>query len=156
MPGLLGRKRLHRWRALVDCFANKLYTVGPGGYKISLSPGSRVYDLKESYSGHLILPCTRYTAKRGQSSFPTAEEPADCPRRRTCEGTCQYWVGYCRPCGAPCERTTGHANLHVCAEGFTDNHQPPHQLTGENMTDFMRRLNFPVLGDEALPDTTRQ
>jgi len=37
-----------------------MFTIGVGGYKIALSPGSRVYELELSTGGHLMLPCTDY------------------------------------------------------------------------------------------------
>eukprot|EP00975_Prorocentrum_lima_P003850 840916-Prorocentrum_lima.AAC.1 len=38
MPALLGQKSLSRSRSVLDCFNNKLYQIGPGGYKMQLSP----------------------------------------------------------------------------------------------------------------------
>eukprot|EP00973_Karenia_brevis_P044642 6182743-Karenia_brevis.AAC.1 len=37
-----------------------MYQLGPGGYKIMLSPGTRTYELEESHAGHLMLPCSRF------------------------------------------------------------------------------------------------
>eukprot|EP00973_Karenia_brevis_P014846 2028045-Karenia_brevis.AAC.1 len=37
-----------------------MHQVGPGGYKILLSPGTRAYELEESHAGHLMLPCSRF------------------------------------------------------------------------------------------------
>ena len=59
-PALLGIQSLRRRRCVIDCFSNRLYTIGPGGYKLSLSPGSREYTLEEAHSGHLMLPCTDF------------------------------------------------------------------------------------------------
>ena len=59
-PALLGQKSLKKMRCLLDCFTNKLYRCGPGGYNIKLSPGSVQYDLEESHAGHLMLPCSRF------------------------------------------------------------------------------------------------
>ena len=60
IPALLGIPSLRERRAVLDCHANKMYTVGVGGYRIALSPGSKVYELEESTGGHLMLPCTDY------------------------------------------------------------------------------------------------
>ena len=49
-------------RTLIDVYNNRMYTVGPGGYEIKLSPGSRVYDLSTSPSGHMILPADCWNA----------------------------------------------------------------------------------------------
>ena len=56
-PALLGIRSLRDRRALIDCFSQKMYTVGPGGYKIALSPGSKTHDLELSTGRHLMLPC---------------------------------------------------------------------------------------------------
>ena len=58
VPALLGIKTLKQRRAIIDCFTGKMFLVGQGGYKLSLSPGSRSLDLYESHSGHWLLPCT--------------------------------------------------------------------------------------------------
>ena len=62
-PALLGQKSLKKMRAVLDCSNNKLYRIGPGGYRMHMSPGSVVYDLEESHSGHLMLPCSRFRPK---------------------------------------------------------------------------------------------
>jgi len=59
-PALLGIKSLRRQRCVIDCFSNKMYTIGPGGYRLQLSPGSQQYDLQLAHSGHLMLPCTDF------------------------------------------------------------------------------------------------
>ena len=76
IPGLLGRKAMKEHRVLLDCFNNKFYTVGPGGYKIQLSPGSQVRDMEESAAGHLMLPCTRYPARLSETQLAFAPEAA--------------------------------------------------------------------------------
>ena len=82
-PALLGQKSLKRMRAVLDCFSNKLYLIGPGDYHIELSAGSRVYDLEESHAGHLMLPCSRFQRQPQQQdnvqSFAAAEEPKNTP-----------------------------------------------------------------------------
>jgi len=65
-PALLGQKSLKKMQAVLDCYNNKLYRIGPGGYKMQLSPGSVTYDLEESHSGHLMLPCSRFTRRPDQ------------------------------------------------------------------------------------------
>jgi hypothetical protein len=62
IPGLLGRRALKEHRVLLDCFNNKFIMVGPGGYELKLSPGSETYELEESPAGHLMLPCSKYSA----------------------------------------------------------------------------------------------
>jgi hypothetical protein len=65
-PALLGQKSLKKMKGLLDCYNNRLYRVGPGGYKISLSPGSVTYPLEESHAGHLMLPCSRFSRHPNQ------------------------------------------------------------------------------------------
>jgi hypothetical protein len=65
-PALLGQKSLKNMQAVLDCYNNKLYRIGPGGYEMKLSPGSVVYDLEESHSGHLMLPCSRFAPRPNQ------------------------------------------------------------------------------------------
>jgi len=60
VPGLLGLDTLVRLHALLDCAGRKLFLVGPGGYKLQLSPGSMSCDLEVANTGHLLLPCTDY------------------------------------------------------------------------------------------------
>ena len=64
-PALLGQKSL-----------KKMYLVGPGGYRVNLSPGSVVYPLEESHVGHLMLPCSRFGRHANQQevkSFASEE-----------------------------------------------------------------------------------
>ena len=89
-PALLGQKSLKKMRCLLDCFNNKLYRVGPGGYKIQLSPGSVIYPLEESHAGHLMLPCSRFSRHANQHEevqiFTTEEDEAKPETRFSCEG----------------------------------------------------------------------
>ena len=68
VPVLLGMKTLKKWRALIDVVGKRLYLMGPGTVKVTCPPGSRIYDLQESPSGHLTLPV---------SCFADANENAD-------------------------------------------------------------------------------
>ena len=58
LPALLGLNSLTRLKAIIDCPNKRLMLVGPGGYKIQLSPGSKVLPLHSAPTGHLLLPCT--------------------------------------------------------------------------------------------------
>ena len=69
-PALLGQRSLKRNRTVLDCYNNRMYQVGPGGYKIALSLGSRTFDLEESHSGHLMLPCSSFK-KNAHGKKPT-------------------------------------------------------------------------------------
>ena len=58
IPGLLGRRSMKANRVVIDCYNNRFFTIGPGGYVLKLSPGSTTADLPESEAGHLMLPCS--------------------------------------------------------------------------------------------------
>jgi hypothetical protein len=60
IPGLLGRRSMKTHRVVLDCFNDKFITIGPGGYQMKLSPGSKVFNLHESEAGHMMLPCAYY------------------------------------------------------------------------------------------------
>ncbi|CAK0800860.1 unnamed protein product [Prorocentrum cordatum] len=47
VPALLGRASLRDQRILLDCFNNRMYRIGPGGYSLQLSPGSSQYHLDD-------------------------------------------------------------------------------------------------------------
>ena len=47
VPALLGMRSLYDMGAVIDCRNRRLYRVGPGGYRIILSPGSRVDPSRE-------------------------------------------------------------------------------------------------------------
>ena len=55
-------------RALIDTFTGRIYLVGPGGYEIKLSPGSKRLPLQRSEQGHQMLPCTRYSTSSSHQS----------------------------------------------------------------------------------------
>ena len=57
LPGIIGQRTLKENRCLIDCFNLELYIIGPGGFRIELSPGSDKFKLEESEDGHPILPC---------------------------------------------------------------------------------------------------
>ena len=41
---------------------------GPGGYKIEWSPGTKRLPMVPAPSGHLVIPCGKFAAARGQKS----------------------------------------------------------------------------------------
>ena len=61
VPGLLGLESLKKHRALMDTYNGRLFFIGPGGYQLGLSPGSKVFELEESPSKHWLLPCTEWS-----------------------------------------------------------------------------------------------
>ena len=56
LPALLGLKSLRGKRCALDMHAPALLVPGPGGLEYRLSPGSHVFRLEVSPSGHLIQP----------------------------------------------------------------------------------------------------
>jgi hypothetical protein len=57
LPALLGLQSLTNRRALIDVFNRQIVFVGPGGYRLQTSPGSKTYKLYPAKTGHLMLPC---------------------------------------------------------------------------------------------------
>ena len=75
VPALMGLETIDNHRALLDVHSKRLILVGPGGYKLQLSPGSRVYNLEQANTGHLMLPCSNFeaVARSGQTVSFNAE-----------------------------------------------------------------------------------
>ena len=59
LPPLLGNKTLRRLRSLLDLGDGRLIVPGPGGVELTLSPGSRVFQLELTDSGHYVLPLSK-------------------------------------------------------------------------------------------------
>ena len=74
VPALLGVRSLKQRRCVMDCFTGRLYTMGAGGYKMALSPGSQMVKLHAAHSGHWILPCTDWAAKASSSHLSAAAD----------------------------------------------------------------------------------
>ena len=53
---LLGNRTLRRMQVIMDCGRGKLIIPDPGGVEVKMSPGSRVFDLELTSSGHWVLP----------------------------------------------------------------------------------------------------
>ena len=69
LPPLLGNKTLRRLRTLLDLGDGRMIVPGPGGVELHLSPGSRVFALELTDSGHYVLPLTkRSSTKSDQDS----------------------------------------------------------------------------------------
>ena len=60
VAALLGLKVLTRMRSIMDMGTNRLIVPGPGGVEMRLSPGTIVYPLEPTHSGHLLLPCSEF------------------------------------------------------------------------------------------------
>ena len=61
VPALLGLETMKRQRTIIDVGAKKYVIPGPGDVHVSLPPQSKVYDLVDSSSGHLLLPIDNWT-----------------------------------------------------------------------------------------------
>jgi len=57
LPALFGLSSISKLKGLIDTHHKRIIFVGPGGYKLQLSPGSKVYQLYSAPTGHLMLPC---------------------------------------------------------------------------------------------------
>ena len=60
LPGLLGLNVMERRHVVLDLVHKKYIEVGPGGFKLTLPPGSRVLDMHTAPTGHLMLPITEW------------------------------------------------------------------------------------------------
>ena len=60
LPALLGLCSISKLKGLIDTHHKQIIFIGPGGYKLSLSPGSKVYQLHSAPTGHLMLPCQEW------------------------------------------------------------------------------------------------
>lgn len=56
LPPLLGNKTLRKMQVILDCGSGKMIIPGPGGVEVKMSPGSNVFDLELTSSGHWVLP----------------------------------------------------------------------------------------------------
>ena len=68
IPALASFDILERRRVVLDCFNGKYYEMGPGGYDITLSPGSRVIHMHKAPTGHPMLPVTEWTSVKPGAS----------------------------------------------------------------------------------------
>ena len=59
LPPLLGLKSLTSKRALLDMHSRLLIFPGQGGVEVKCSPGTQLFQLEMSQSGHLLLPIRR-------------------------------------------------------------------------------------------------
>ena len=74
IPALYGQRSLRANRAVIDTINSRLYQLGPGEFKIIYPRGTRIFDLVDSPSGHMLLPVTEFDAipRAGARSQPSA------------------------------------------------------------------------------------
>ena len=82
IPALHGQKSLRANRSLIDTVHNKLYQLGPGEFKIVYPNGTRIYDLSDSPSGHMLHPVTEFFAVPGSTSSPSSSPKTPYTRSR--------------------------------------------------------------------------
>ena len=70
LPALLGLKALSKYKAVLDTHNKQLILVGAGGYKLQLSPGSKVLALQSAPTGHLMLPCCCWNGAKVKPGQP--------------------------------------------------------------------------------------
>ena len=68
VPAILGLKTLTRMRAMMDMDPKhpRLIVPGPGGVQLQCAPGTVIYPLEPTHSGHLLLPCSDLDRKPGE------------------------------------------------------------------------------------------
>eukprot|EP00971_Amphidinium_carterae_P336659 6473146-Amphidinium_carterae.1 len=76
---LLGAKSLEHNKVLLDTAAGTFTTVGPGGYKIEFSPGSRTYQMVRAPSGHWVLPINRFQQRQRESNTSNSSSSNPAP-----------------------------------------------------------------------------
>ena len=62
IPALYGQRSLRANRSIIDTINSRLYQLGPGEFKIICPRGTRIFDLTDSPSGHMLLPVTEFDA----------------------------------------------------------------------------------------------
>ena len=53
---------MKRLKVIMDTGSRRFIVPGPGGVRVQLSPGSEVYNMEDSHSGHFLLPCSQFGA----------------------------------------------------------------------------------------------
>ena len=72
LPALLGLDALTRHHAIICCETKRLIFPGPGGYKLALSPGSKILRLYTAPTGHLMLPCAEWNRQATGNAKPVS------------------------------------------------------------------------------------
>jgi hypothetical protein len=68
VPALLGLRSMQEKHTLLDLQNRRMLMVGPGGYELKLSPGSKSLRLETSPSGHILLPATEWEKANASTS----------------------------------------------------------------------------------------
>jgi hypothetical protein len=69
IPALWGLRSLVQQRAVVDVYNKRIFMMGPEGYRLDCSPGTKTYQLESAKSGHLLLPVTEWKENRNKHAF---------------------------------------------------------------------------------------
>ncbi|CAK0831488.1 unnamed protein product [Prorocentrum cordatum] len=95
VPALLGRASLRDQRILLDCFNNRMYRIGPGGYSLQLSPDGNIGEFgthEDDGIGDLddirfdILACSNRTDSRIHQDGKQEDHYGDVIRQREVQG----------------------------------------------------------------------
>ena len=76
LPALMGLNSISHHKILLDPFHKKAIFPGPGGFQLSLSPGSAVFELERASTGHLLLPVTCWPEKSNSVARPVVHKSA--------------------------------------------------------------------------------
>lgn len=79
LPAILGGKSMEEKNSIL-CFKEgeqQLVFPGPGGYKIELSPGSKVLPVKTTPSGHYVVLCDDFSSLPAHCPEPTVSFHVD-------------------------------------------------------------------------------
>ena len=87
LPALIGLASLRNMKSIIDTRTNRMYLIGPGDFDRSqhVPPGTKMIQLKQAESGHLLMECDHFKAADVQNSlggvdlkpmsFPSAAKP---------------------------------------------------------------------------------
>ena len=72
LPGLLGLTGMKNNRTIIDTNDNKVYFLGPGNYDLmkAMPPGTEVLQAKIAPTGHMVLPCAKFTKVKDNALHP--------------------------------------------------------------------------------------
>ena len=76
IPALWGQRSLARQRSILDMVNRKLYLCGPGRIQFTPPPGTSVFNLEMSQSGHLMLPISEFLGQGRDAKVREKHKPA--------------------------------------------------------------------------------
>jgi hypothetical protein len=81
LPGVFGLRAMQERRTILDMHTLKIHFLGPGNYNLnpSLPAGTESYQCELSPSGHIVLPCSRYSGIDRENEGPIGLVPTTWP-----------------------------------------------------------------------------